>query len=189
MTVPWSETGSRRAPDRLVLVQAFVNTRDIEAGADTIDAPESLAAWLLRNDLLPAYTDLTRTDVERAVALREALRALLFAQHDGSAPRDTIATLDGLASGAPLTVGFSSDGTTTLRPAAGGLDGAVAALLAIVHAATIDGTWSRLKACRNETCQWVYFDQSKNRSSAWCIMAACGNRMKSRTYRERHTKP
>ena len=49
-----------------------------------------------------------------------------------------------------------------------------------------DGTWTRLKACRSDTCQWAFVDQARNRSRQWCDMRVCGNRQKVRTFRSRH---
>jgi predicted RNA-binding Zn ribbon-like protein len=46
-------------------------------------------------------------------------------------------------------------------------------------------TWSRLKACRDDTCKWAFYDHSKNRSGHWCSMEVCGSRHKARQYRER----
>ena len=43
-----------------------------------------------------------------------------------------------------------------------------------------DGTWSRLKACREDDCHWAFYDRSRNRSGQWCVMAVCGNRNKAR---------
>jgi predicted RNA-binding Zn ribbon-like protein len=65
---------------------------------------------------------------------------------------------------------------------------ALGAILAIVYQSMADGTWSRLKACRSDTCQWAFYDTSKNRSAHWCTMAVCGNRAKARAYRRRHTQ-
>jgi predicted RNA-binding Zn ribbon-like protein len=48
----------------------------------------------------------------------------------------------------------------------------------------LDGTWERLKACRN--CYWSFYDYSPNRSATWCSMQICGNRQKTRAYRRRH---
>jgi predicted RNA-binding Zn ribbon-like protein len=56
----------------------------------------------------------------------------------------------------------------------------------IVHGAIADGTWQRLKACRDHSCEWAFYDHTKNRSGAWCTMEECGNRAKARSYRERH---
>jgi predicted RNA-binding Zn ribbon-like protein len=49
----------------------------------------------------------------------------------------------------------------------------------------VDGSWSRLKACRNHGCRWAFYDYSRNRSASWCSMQLCGNRTKTRTYRRR----
>ena len=57
--------------------------------------------------------------------------------------------------------------------------------LAIVYTAVDDGTWSRLKACRRDVCHWLFYDLSRNRSAVWCQMAVCGNRIKTKAYRER----
>ena len=51
--------------------------------------------------------------------------------------------------------------------------------------AMADGTWSRLKACSADSCQWVFYDTSKNRSGHWCSMRVCGNRAKARQFRAR----
>jgi predicted RNA-binding Zn ribbon-like protein len=72
-----------------------------------------------------------------------------------------------------------------LEPDAGGVDGALGRLLAIVHVSIADGTWSRLKACREDSCEWAFYDHTKNRSGAWCDMGVCGNRAKARAFRER----
>jgi predicted RNA-binding Zn ribbon-like protein len=50
-----------------------------------------------------------------------------------------------------------------------------------------DGSWSRLKTCRNHGCRWVFYDLSKNRSASWCSMQLCGNRRKTRVYRARRS--
>ncbi|MFD2372097.1 CGNR zinc finger domain-containing protein [Brevibacillus sp. GCM10020057] len=44
---------------------------------------------------------------------------------------------------------------------------------------------SRLKICDNPDCQWVYFDESRNRARRWCDDKMCGNLMKVRRFRER----
>ncbi len=60
---------------------------------------------------------------------------------------------------------------------------------AIVHDSIAQGTWSRLKACREHECEWAFYDHTKNRSGAWCSMQRCGNRAKARAFRERHAAP
>jgi hypothetical protein len=58
-------------------------------------------------------------------------------------------------------------------------------VVAIALGAMIDGSWGRLKACRN--CRWSFYDKSPNRSGTWCSMQLCGNRRKTRAYRRRKT--
>jgi predicted RNA-binding Zn ribbon-like protein len=173
------------APGDLRLVQEFENTADLEQGTDQFGTPEGLADWLRGNGLLDEGATLAGGDVERAVAVREAVRALLFANNGADADPGAVETLNRLADGARLRVRFDLGGRAALVPACDGVDAAIGRLLAAINAAMTDGTWARLKACRDDGCQWAFYDHSKNRSGAWCSMASCGNRSKARSYRER----
>jgi predicted RNA-binding Zn ribbon-like protein len=62
-------------------------------------------------------------------------------------------------------------------------------VLAASFTAIADGSWRRLKACRNHGCRWAFYDYSKNRSASWCSMQLCGNRTKTRAYRARRARP
>jgi predicted RNA-binding Zn ribbon-like protein len=125
---------------------------------------------------LEAFVNTADGDDERVVAFRRALRALLVDKRDPEA----IAALDRAARDARLAVRFDSDGAARLE--GGDL---VASMLAIIARAQADGTWSRMKACRAEDCQWAFYDRSRNRSRTWCSMSECGNRAKARSYRAR----
>jgi predicted RNA-binding Zn ribbon-like protein len=163
----------------------FVNTVDLETGEEALgDAPQ-LAAWLAGHELLPATTRLTRTDLEAALELREALRRAMLA-HNG-APEDEAAAraLEEVARRGELGVHFGPAGSMSLAPRAEGLAGALAALLVPVAASIADGSWERVKACRADDCHWAFYDRSRNHSGTWCDMAICGNRTKVRAYRER----
>jgi predicted RNA-binding Zn ribbon-like protein len=123
----------------------------------------------------------SEADVGRLRDLREALRALALANHGGEpAMTDVIR-----AEAAQLTVAIDDTGRTGLEPARGGVDGAVATLLGILHEAQITGHWSRMKGCRK--CGYAFYDRSKNRSATWCAMSICGNRTKNRAYRRRRS--
>ncbi len=126
------------------------------------------------------------TDLRRAIDLREALRAVLLANNDGEAPGPAaVAVLNRIAERAKLVTHFDEHGAATLEPVSGGVDGALGRLLAIIHDAMETGDWRRLKACRNDTCLWAFYDTSKNRSRHWCSMDSCGSQVKARTYRQR----
>ena len=87
---------------------------------------------------------------------------------------------------ARLTLELNEHGHLALAPRAPGADGAIGRILGIVYDAMAEGSWHRLKACRQ--CAWAYYDYSKNRSATWCSMAICGNRTKTRAYRRRRSK-
>src|SRR6266550_8411843 len=74
-------------------------------------------------------------------------------------------------------------GAVRLEAYAHGVDAALGQIVAVAHGAMFDGSWSRLKACRN--CRWVFHDYSRNRSASWCSMLLCGGRHKTRAYRRR----
>ncbi|TNF80532.1 MAG: CGNR zinc finger domain-containing protein [Acidobacteria bacterium] len=173
------------APGDLRVLQAFVNTRDIEGGTDELESAAALGAWLAAWGLLPEGTALGTADLEQARAVREALRRLLLANNGAPLDKRAVEILDRAADKAPLRARFSPDGAVGLEPAAPSWQGALARLLELVVAAWIEGLWPRLKACPNDECQWAFYDFSKNRSSKWCTMKRCGNLMNARAYRKR----
>ncbi len=175
---------TQEAPGRLECVREFVNTRDIEAGSDELSSPAALGVWLAARGLGAARP--TREDLKRAIELREALRAVMLAHNDRQpVPHGASATLDAAARRARLQLRFDGRAAAVLEPEAAGVAGALGRLLAIVSGAIADGSWQRLKACRQHTCEWSFYDHTKNRSGAWCTMDVCGNRAKARAYRER----
>jgi|SRR5215469_10952996 len=180
---------SKAVPGSLALVQALVNTQFGQGRRAHVEltSPEKLRAWLIAHRLLPDGTPVTEGDFRRVLQLREALRSLLGANNEREAPASQVDVLNRLASNAPLTVRFQHEAVPALEPDIAGVDGAIARLVGMVFTAMTDGTWTRLKACRNERCQKAFYDTSKNRSGAWCSMAGCGSRFKARAYRHRRT--
>ena len=183
------EEQSKTAPEPLALVQAFVNTQYGQArrAHTELTNPEQLRAWLVAHGLLADGTPVTEGDFRRVLLLREALRSLLRANNETEMLASQVEVLNHLASNAPLTVRFHHDGLPTLEPDIAGVDGTLACLVGIVFTAMTNGTWGRLKACRNDRCQKAFYDTSRNRSGAWCSMARCGSRLKASAYRHRHT--
>ena len=180
----------QEAPGELEHVRAFVNTVDLEQGSEELSGPDELSSWLVQHELAPAGLVATNAELEYAIGLREALRAVLLAHNaDGFVHADVVSLLDRAAERSDLRLRFDKTGSGTLEPEADGVDGALGRLLAIAHRSVADGTWTRLKACRDESCEWAFYDHTKNRSGAWCNMAVCGNRAKARAYRERRGAP
>ena len=182
----WSIWGDPKpAPGSLALVQDFVNTRNYLQGGDLLGTAGEATAKLAERGLLAEDERLGEADRRRLVAFREGLRGLLLA-HNG-VPRPDTEAFDGLLASAALRVRFGVGGRPDLEPAAGGglAERVAGRLLAEVVRAEAEGTWGRLKACRNEGCRWAFYDASKNRSGNWCNMDVCGARHKMRAYRRR----
>jgi predicted RNA-binding Zn ribbon-like protein len=177
--------GRRKAPGRLALLQRFVNSHnhDFPREWDRIGTAETARAWLRRTGLVAPGDRVTDADAARLRELREALRALVLANHGDPPPAAALDVIRAAAGSARLRVALGDDGRTVLEPASGGIDGAVATLLAILHDAQATGEWPRMKGCRQ--CGYAFFDRSRNRSAAWCAMAICGNRTKNRAYYRR----
>lgn len=176
---------SDTAPSRLELVRQFVNTREIDEDRDEIATPAALEAWLAEHGLGSAPA--TDADVDRFADVREGLRALMLANNGEPRDQDAVARLDAVAATVAVSVRFGDD-ECALEPEGKGLDAALGSILGRVHTGMRDGTFQRLKACREHTCEWAFYDHSRNRSATWCSMEVCGNRAKARAYRARHGK-
>ncbi|MGZ4389290.1 MAG: CGNR zinc finger domain-containing protein [Gaiellaceae bacterium] len=146
-------------------MQLFVNSVDLEHEVDW------LPDWLAERGAAES--------LERARALREALRSLLVANGGGALDQGAVEVVDRAA--ARLSIRLDSDG----RPRVGSDGDALDRVVAVSLEAMLDGSWQRLKACRS--CRWAFYDYSRNRSATWCSMQLCGNRTKTRAYRQRHT--
>jgi predicted RNA-binding Zn ribbon-like protein len=181
----------------------FVNTvsgwRGDAPGDDYLADWPSLLRWHRMADLigprssrfLDAGSDRAKAQAVRdAREFRDALHRLFRAVAHGDAlPRDALEHLNAMfaktvqwrrisAEGAEVTCGWNFDGAP---PAA--ILGPVAwqAAELLEH-----GERGRIKECPNtESCGWLFVDTSRNRSSTWCSMKACGNAAKVRRFRAR----
>lgn len=161
-------------PESAALIRDFVNTYDVEQDADELPDLPSLRTWLSDRGLVTAIAKGAAIDLQTARHLREAFRAELA--------RD----------GAPAPIPELSlkpvwgEGGARLVPVDSGLRGGLAQLaIAAVHCGA-DRSWGRLKVCASDSCRWAFYDTSRNRSRSWCSMDVCGNREKTKAYRERH---
>jgi predicted RNA-binding Zn ribbon-like protein len=159
------------APEPLRLVQLFLNTSDHETGRELLDTPRALADWFHANGF--RVDSAGRGDLRRARELRDEVRHMIATGKRGP-------TLEEAARRAKLHLSFAPP---RLVPLATGVNGALGAIAAAVYEAMRDGSWRRLKTCRN--CGWAFWDESKNRSGVWCSMQLCGSRLKARRYRRR----
>lgn len=145
-----------------------------------------LARWAVENGLLPEMTSAGpaqgRRLVERAVALRDALYAVLVT-HDAGEREWSVIEREVRAAGP--TLASNQDGPA---PAAWRLDShapeAPLAAVAWSAAGFLTSPAARsVRACPGAGCGWVFTDPKGRRR--WCSMAWCGNRAKARRHAER----
>ncbi len=195
VTCQWSLTGddmmvamTAHDPEAGIrLIQDFVNTNDVEGGNDELATPALLGAWLQERGLGGAATSVDAAAHARAIAVREGIRALGLANNAEPIDIGLVDAMNRAARAAAVTVSLSpaGEGGWRLEPASGGVDGFIGRLIGEVASAMADGSWSRVKACRSDTCRWLFYDRSRNHSGTWCSMAVCGSRVKARAYRAR----
>jgi predicted RNA-binding Zn ribbon-like protein len=177
---------AKPAPEALRRVQALVNTIDLESGQDRLADPADARPWLVSNDLLAPEAELAAGDLELVRRVREAVRAMLVGNAAGRAPApDVLKPLHDVAAASCARAEFGADGTVRLAAAGDSVPARLIELLVIIRDAQRDGSWTRLKACANDDCQWAFYDRSRNHGGTWCEMAACGNKLKNRDFRAR----
>ena len=178
-------TKEQGVPVELQPVLDLVNTFDVEDQVDELSDQGVLRDWLVERKLLDPGAPVSQADLAATVELREALRAMLRSNDGRPIDPDAVEVLNRASRELPLRLRFTADGEPDLGPSPDGVRGALATMLASIALAKARGTWSRLKVCSADSCQWAFYDRSKNRSGRWCSMQVCGNRTKTRAYRAR----
>jgi predicted RNA-binding Zn ribbon-like protein len=127
--------------------------------------------------------------LDRAIRLREALNQLFLAAISGERPSsEAIETVNASLSEARSRRQLSWDRRDFVWRYRGFPDQPASPLWPIAEAAAellSSGERARIRECSNETCRWLFLDQSKNHSRRWCDMSVCGNRAKARRFHAR----
>jgi CGNR zinc finger len=169
LTIPHgSWPADRNAPGSLELVRRFLNTESLETGADLLRTAGQAAGWL-RVESVAARV--TAADHHRLLELRHTLR-------EAVSDPGALTTLHAH----PITLQFSAPWLVAIGPP---IDRFIGELLIAAWEARRNDSWSRLRACENEHCQWVVYDHSRSSTLRWCSEAACGTRARAQRYRTR----
>lgn len=189
------ESRKFKVPDALANVYDFANTLDVRhfthfgvehPQGDEIAGPRQLADWMQERGLGAEGGRVTPAMFETALRLREALRAYL--QCDPAERRrnkDVLSALGDALAPFPLRVEARAGRGAILSAAREDALAGLSTIAIELHDATLVGTLDRLKMCASEECRRVFFDRSKPSTRRWCMSTLCGNRMKTRAYRER----
>ncbi len=183
-----------KVPDELANLYDFANSLDVRHFThhgvphrqdDERKSPEDLASWMVQRGLLRARATITPAMFDAALGLRASLRDYL--QHDPAGRRDkgVMRALNEVIAAYPLVAQFDSTGKGALRPARNDTLAGLSAIVAELYDGSRSGSLDRLKMCAAEECRRVFFDRSKPATRRWCMSTLCGNRIKTRAYRER----
>jgi predicted RNA-binding Zn ribbon-like protein len=142
---------------------------------------EDLRAWIRQAGLLTSPQ--RNLDLDAAIALREALYAVIVALAGGrTAPGLALARVNAAAA-APPPVPRVVSGSLRRH---GGLPAALSAIARDGLALFALEDPSTLRFCAGERCTRPFLDRSRGGRRRWCGMAGCGDRAKAAAYRARH---
>jgi predicted RNA-binding Zn ribbon-like protein len=190
------ESRKFKVPDEVANLYDFANSLDLRhfthnnvrhVQGDDLAGPRDLAAWMSERGLAKSDAKIAAPMFDAAIALRTNLRAYLQCDPiERSKTKDVVRSLNLVVEQFPLIAEISNDGGMKLRPARNDALAGLSAIVAELHNGSANGALSRLKMCASDECRRVFFDRSKPGSRRWCVSTLCGNRMKTRTYRQRH---
>jgi predicted RNA-binding Zn ribbon-like protein len=177
----------------------FMNTLELESGSlvDRLATFGDAATWLsdrgfCHEDLAPAALHAAGVTEEEALArvrsVRAALREVANAVAHDRAPSDTaLAEVNrAIRSRERIELVREPDGVSVGHSHVGDpLDDALARLADPLVQEIQSGHADRVRICANDSCRWVFFDESRAGRRIWCDMASCGNRAKAARHRAR----
>lgn len=150
---------------------------------EQLDAPPRIGEWARGANLVDDLDPAAAGDLERALAVREALyRTVTTASAGGRpVPRDR-ALLNETAGGSPIPATLTASARVRRH-------GTTAQLLTSVVLDAFDllagGQLELVRECEADECTRLFVDSSHGRTRRWCGMAECGNRAKVRAFRQR----
>jgi predicted RNA-binding Zn ribbon-like protein len=190
------ESRKFQVPDELANLYDFANSLDVRhfthhgvqhVQADQLTGPRELADWMSQRGLLPSRAKITAAMFDTALQLRTGVRAYLQCEPvERRRNSDAGHALDKVMGLFPLVAEAQRDRGMALRGARSDALAGLSVVVAELYDGSARGTLDRLKTCAAEECRRVFFDRSKPATRRWCMSTLCGNRTKTRTYRERH---
>ena len=177
----------------------FLNTLELENGAlvERLTSLDTAASWLADAAVVPDATviaGLGRSSaardaaLERLITARTALRDVAHAvAHEEAPPRRAIDEVNrALASRERIELVASDDGVRLGHSHVGdAIDDVLARIAEPIVREIGNGHDDRIRICANDTCRWIFYDESRAGRRRWCDMATCGNRAKAQRHRAR----
>lgn len=179
-------------PERLGLLYDLLNTLDLRryvedgcahAPSDSIATRDQLGDWMQRRALVKGGARPPEAEFAAAISLRTALRSFVEIEPSARSTSPAASRLNEIAAQFPLIVRVSDPAAPWLasEPGSSGIGEVLVQFYDLARSGELD----RLKICASEDCKWIFFDRSKPGNRRWCSSTLCGNRHKTRSYRER----
>src|SRR5665213_889841 len=186
-----------RVPDELANLYDFANSLDVRhfvhhgtqhQQSDELAGPRELGIWMAQRGLMNERAGkIAPAMFDTALRLRTDIRAYLACEPAERRSNDRVADhLNKALASFPLAAAIRS-GRLVLQPSRHDAIAGLSHVVAELYRGSVIGTLDRLKMCAAEECRRVFFDRSKPATRRWCMSTLCGNRIKTRTYRERHS--
>jgi len=189
------ESKKFKVPDELANLYDFANTLDVRhftrhgvphPQGDELKGARELGAWMSQRGLLSTGAKVTAAMLETALDLRTHVRKYLQCEPiERGKDKDAIRSLNRALKLFPLVVEAAGEGGMALGAVREDALAGLSSVVAEFYDGSRNGTLSRLKMCASEECRRVFFDRSKPSTRRWCMSSLCGNRIKTRNYRER----
>ena len=177
----------------------FLNTIELENGAlvERLTTLDTALTWLADAGVAADATAIT--GLARSAAAREALLARLITTrtalrevahavaHEEPPPRTAIDEVNrALASRERIELVSADDGVRLGHSHVGdAVDDLLARIAEPIVREIGNGHDDRIRICANDTCRWLFYDESRAGHRRWCDMATCGNRAKAQRHRAR----
>jgi predicted RNA-binding Zn ribbon-like protein len=189
--LPFQFVGGALALD---FINTVGNRRDIATRRDYLATPADALEWLVAAGLerdRPAAGRLSRGQLRTVAGLRECLYRIFSAVAENRPPtRGDLRRLDRVATAARAA--------RVLTPVGDRFEWRWRRMgpwdRALFHIATdavdllLSDTRRLVRRCGDESCGWVFIDQSRGGRRRWCSMADCGNRAKARAHYNRQRR-
>lgn len=177
----------------------FLNTLELEDGAlvERLTSLDGAASWLADAGVVSDPTTITKLGrtarareevLGRVVRTRTALRDVAHAVAHHEAPaRSAVEEVNrALAARERVQLVAAEDGVRLGHSHVGdAVDDVLARIAEPIVRELGYGREDRVRICANDTCRWIFFDESRPGNRRWCDMATCGNQAKARRHRAR----
>jgi predicted RNA-binding Zn ribbon-like protein len=152
---------------------------------ERLRGPEDLGRWLVEAGFLETVPAVTQRELDLARALREAIYRTAKLAGSGRPATDDVDLINRVAATPPLEPRLAAGGRVVEwvsdRPVAAALSSLARDAIELISGPLA----RRVRECAAPDCALLFLDSSRPGRRRWCAMAACGNRAKTKSYRQR----